>query len=179
MEKELKPGRFLKKNMLDEYSQSLKGSSSCFVTDFGGLTNKELEDLRKKLNSLSTRYLVVKNSLFRLALKNLKMEGIADMVTGSCALGYGDGDPVSISKVLVQFINNNKNLKLKGGYIDGEIVGVDTIKELAALPSREALLARLVSCINSPVTGFISACSAIVRKLVYALNDIVKKKEER
>jgi len=179
MEKDLKPGRFLKKSMLDEYADTLKDSSAMFVTDFGGVTNKELEELRNRLSPLSIKYLIVKNSLCRLALKDIKMDDLAGMINGSCALGYGNGDPVSVSKVFVEFIKNNKNLELKGGYVDGEVVGADTIKELAALPTREVLLARLVSCLNSPITGLVLACSGIVKKLLYALNDIIKKKEEK
>lgn len=179
MEKEVKPGRLLKLHMVDEYADRFKGSSSIFVTEFRGLTNKELKDLRKNLKLASAHYLIVKNSICRSALKKLELNNLADMITGCCALSYGQDDPVPISKTLVSFSKDNRNLKLKGGYVDGQIITEDTIKELAALPPREVLLAKLITCINSPIAGFVLACSGIVKKLLYVLNDLLKNKENK
>ena len=178
MVKELKPGKFLKTRIIKEYERRLKGASSFFVTDFGGLTNREIEELKKKLKSASTKYLVVKNSLCRSALKEMKIESLSDMIEGSCAISYTDKDPVITSKVLVDFSKANEKFKLKGGYVDGQVLGIDTLKELALIPSREVLLTRLVSAMNSPIAGFVLVCSGIVKKFLYALNEIVKKKEE-
>lgn len=179
MDKAEKPGRLLKIHMVDEYAKRLKDSSSIFVTEFRGLTDKELKDLRKRLKRASGYYLIVKNSMCRSALEKIGLSDVADMVDGSCALSYGKGDPVAISKALVDFSKNSKNLKLKGGYIDGQAVTPETIKEIAALPPREVLLAKLISCINSPITGFVLVCSGIVKKLLYVLNDLLKKKETK
>ncbi|MFH1868267.1 MAG: 50S ribosomal protein L10 [Candidatus Omnitrophota bacterium] len=179
MEKELKPGKYLKTRMKDAYEDRLKGTSSLFITEFEGLTNKELEDLRSKLMPLSAKYLIVKNSLCRIVLDELKMGKVSELVEGSCALSYGKGDPVSISKLLVDFAKKNKNLKIKGGYVDGGDISADMVKELASLPGRDVLIARLVSCINSPISGLVSACSGIIKKFVYALNEISKKKESK
>ena len=177
-EQELKPGKFLKDRMITEYAERLKDSSAFFVTEYAGLTNKDLIGLRKKLKSSSAKYLVVKNSLCKSALKNLKLNELVGLIDGPCALSYGNGDPVTISKVLVDFAKANDKLRLRGGYIEGKIITVDTVKELASLPSREVLLMRLLSAINSPITGFVSACSGIIKKLLYALNEIANKKQE-
>ena len=179
VEKELKPGRFLKQHMFDEYAQTLKDSSYLIVTEMKGLTNKDIESLKKKLRHISCQCLVVKNSLCKIALKNLNIEGVSDMVTGSCALGYGRGDAVAVSKIFVDFTKDNKNLVVKGGYIDSKVVSIDIIKQLAALPSREVLLTRLVSCLNSPIAGFVMTCSGILKKFLYAINEISKQKEKK
>jgi large subunit ribosomal protein L10 len=179
MEKELKPGRFLKTRIIKEYADKLKDSSSLFVTDFKGLTNKQIEELRKKLKAVSSKYLVINNSLCKSALKDLKLETLADLVDGSCAISYTSGDPVAISKALVNFAKNNEHFQVKGGYIDGNAITVDIIKELAAMPSREILLGRLTAAINSPITGMVSVCSGIIKKILYAINDIARKKEEK
>ncbi|NQT90888.1 MAG: 50S ribosomal protein L10 [Candidatus Omnitrophica bacterium] len=176
MEKELKPGRFLKTRIVEEYAERLKDSTSIIVTEFKGITNKQLEDLRKRLSPVSARYMIIKCSMCKQALESLKMQDVNAMLGGSCALSYGDGDAASITKVLANFTKENKNLILKGGYIDGQILTADTLKELAALPPREVLIARLLSAMNSPVTGFVAACSGILKKIVYALNEIAKKK---
>ena len=78
MEKDIKPGRFLKTCIVNEYTDKLKGSSSLFVTDFAGLTNKQIEELRSKLKVVSTKYLVINNSLCKAALKNLKLDNLSD-----------------------------------------------------------------------------------------------------
>jgi large subunit ribosomal protein L10 len=178
MEKDLKPGRFLKERIVKEYTDRLKEASSFFITDFSGLTNKQLEELRAKLRETSTKYMIVKNSLCRIALKDVKIKDMDSMIDGACGLGLANGDPVSISKIFVDFSKKNDNLQLKGGYIDGELLNEQDIKELAQLPSREELLARLVMAINAPISGFVGVCSGMLKKLLYALNDIVNKKQE-
>ena len=81
MEKAAKPGRSLKSHLIKEYTDRLKVFSCLFVLDFGGTKNKEVEDLRRKLKTVSGDYIVVKNSLCRLALEKLKVTGVSDMVT--------------------------------------------------------------------------------------------------
>jgi large subunit ribosomal protein L10 len=178
MAKELKPGKFLKTRIIKEYEQRFKGAKTFFITDFTGLTNKEIEQLKNKLKTASTDYLVVKNSLCKSALKEMKIDNLSGMVEGSCAISYTDKDPVAVSKVLVDFSKTNEKFRLKGGYADGAVLSLDTIRELASMPSREVLLTRLVCAVNSPVTGFVSVCSGIVKKILYAINEIIKKKEE-
>jgi large subunit ribosomal protein L10 len=178
MTKELKPGKFLKTSIIKEYEKRFRGAKSFFVADFGGLTNREIERLKNKLKSASTDYIVVKNSLCRSALKEMKIEALPDMVEGSCAISYTDKDPVAASKVLVDFSKMNEKFKLKGGYTDGAVLSLDTIKELASMPSREVLLTRLVSAMNSPITGFVAVCSGVMKKVLYAINEIIKNKKE-
>ena len=179
MEKELKPGRFLKTQIIKEYTDRLKDSSSLFVTDFAGLTNKQIEDLRSKLKVVSSKYLVINNSLCKTALKELKLDNLADLIDGSCAISYTSSDPVAISKALVDFAKANDRFQVKGGYVDGDIITVDTIKEFASMPSREILLGRLAAALNSPIVGMVSVCSGIIKKLLYAINDIISKREDK
>ena len=178
MEKQLKPGRFLKTCIVKEYTERLKDSSSLFVTDFTGLTNKQIEALRKKLKAVSSKYMIINNSLCKTALRDLKLDALADLVDGSCAIGHTSSDPVATSKALVDFAKNNERFQVKGGYVDGGIIDVDTIKELAAMPSREVLIGRLVAAINSPIVGLVSVCSGVIKKLLYTINDIIRKREE-
>jgi large subunit ribosomal protein L10 len=178
MVKDLKPGKFLKTRIAKEYRQRLEGSSSFFVSNFSGLTNKEIEDLKRKLRAVSAKYLVVKNSICRSALKELKLDNLADMLDGACAISYTDKDPVMASKVLIDFLKANEKFELKGGYADGEALNLETLRELAALPGREVLLTRLVWAVNSPISGFVTACSEVLKKFLYAINEIIRQKEE-
>ncbi|MFA5068502.1 MAG: 50S ribosomal protein L10 [Candidatus Omnitrophota bacterium] len=178
MAKELKPGKFLKTRIINEYEQAFKQASSYFVTNYGGVTNREIEQLKGRLKSVSAGYLVVKNSLCRTAFRSLNIEGLPATIEGACAVSYTDKDPVSVTKILVDFSNSNDKFKLIAGYISGDILVLDTLKQLAAMPSREILLARLVSVMNSPVSGLVTTCSAILKQFLYALNAVIKKREE-
>ncbi|MDD5504463.1 MAG: 50S ribosomal protein L10 [Candidatus Omnitrophica bacterium] len=178
MAKELKPGKFLKTRIIKEYEQAFKPASSYFVANFGGLTNKEIEDLKFKLKSVSAGYLVVKNSLCRTVFKALNIEALTEVIEGACAISYTDKDPVKATKILVDFSNANDKFKLRAGYLSGDILTPVMLKQLAAMPSREVLLARLVSAMNSPVVGLVTTCSAILKQFLYALNAVIKKKEE-
>jgi large subunit ribosomal protein L10 len=178
MVKAVKPGRLLKTQMIREYEKRFQPASSFFVTNFNGLTNKEIGDLKRKLKAASARYIVVKKTLCKSAFHVLNLDHLIGMIEGSCAVTYTEKDPVAVSKVLVDFLKSNEKFMIKGGLVDGEALSLDSVKELASMPSREVLLARLVWVMNSPVTGFVTACSGVLKKLVYAINEIKKKREE-
>ena len=176
MEEQLKPGRLLKKHMIEGIAASLQNATNLFVTECGKLSNKQLEDLKKRLKRAPSDYMVVKNSMCTTALKKIGLEDLQQLIKGTCGVSFGTADPVATSKILVGFTKENEKFQLKGAYIDGEVVAVDIIKQLATIPPREILLARFVSSINSPVSGMVGALAAVVRKLLYALNAIKDKK---
>lgn len=178
MEKVSRLGRFLKVHIINEYASILKGVSAIVISNVDGVTNKDMESLRKKLRPVTAQCVTVKNSLCMLAFKEIKIDGIARMVNGSCAVSSSRGDLISMIKILVDFAKVNSNFKLKGGYVDGGLVSPERLKELAALPSKEALIARLVSCINAPIAGLVTSCNGIITKFMYALSEISKKKSE-
>ncbi len=179
MEEHLKPGRLLKQHMIDQIAARLQGATNLFVTECGNLSNKQMEELRGKLKKASSNYMVVKNSMCIMALEKINLDMIRDLIKGACGISYNSKDPVMASKILVNFTKENKQFKLKGACIEGKVVPVNTIKEIAAIPSREILLARLASSLNSPIMGMVGVLSGIIRKFVYAINAIKDKKEQR
>ena len=86
-------------------------------------------------------------------------------------------DPVKIAKLMMEFSKKNKNFKIANGYLEGNVITAEKVKELAQLPGREQLLAMVLSMMNAPITGFVGVLSSIVRSLCYALNAIKEKKE--
>ncbi len=177
MEKQAKVGRLLKQHMVNEIASALKGASSLFITDCGKLTNAQLIDLKRRLKKSSGDYIVVKNSMCALALDKIGVAAqVKELLKGTCGIGYSGKDPVSTSKILVDFIKENEKFAVKGAYIDGKAVSVSVVKELAAMPPKEVLIARLVSSMNSPISGVVVTLSGIVRKFVYALNAVKMKK---
>lgn len=177
MEEQAKLGRLLKQHMIDHIAGRLQNTTSLFVTECGKLSNKQLEDLKKRLKKISSNYMVVKNSMCKRALEKIGLEKMQEFINGTCAVTFGTEDPIITSKILVGFTKENEKFQLKGAYIDGEVVSVDTIKKLATIPPREVLLARFVSSINSPISGMAGVLSGVIRKLVHALNAIKDKRE--
>ena len=163
--------------MMKELEQGLR-APYLFVTQYQGLSVKDLEELRGKLRPVSGRYLVAKNNLSRLILGTLGFEGLAPLVAGQTGFALGDQDPIALSKVLVGFSKNHEALKLCGGVIDGELLTVDRMREFALLPPRPMLLGKAVFLMKSPLSGLANVLSGTVRKLLYALQEISKSKEK-
>ncbi|MBN1405725.1 MAG: 50S ribosomal protein L10 [Candidatus Omnitrophica bacterium] len=176
-EKQVKPGKLLKKHMIDQIAKRFKTATHMLITDCGKLTNKQSEDLRRRLKKVSSDYLAVKNSMCIKALEKLKIEGLAEHIKSTCGISFGSNDPIAACKVLAEFAKESEKLQLKAAYIDGKIITEDSLKKLALIPSREVLLTKLVMCLNSPVRGMVMALSAINGKFVYALNAIKEQKE--
>ena len=120
--------------------------------------------------------MVVKNSIARRTLEALEVGNLIGMINGMCGVVFVGEDIIAASKVLVDFKKEHGALDIKGGVIEGSAVSFDKIKELAALPSRDALLAVFASAMYSPVTGFANSLGGLIRKFVYAINAVKEKK---
>ena len=147
------------------------------VTQFSKLSMKDFEALRRQLLPLQSRYLVAKNTLSRLALRQLKRDELLEWVGGQTGFVVGEKDPIAISRVLVKFVKDHEGLKLRGGFLEGELMTEEGIRTLASLPSREALLGKTVFMIQSPISRFHAALIGNVRKLLFVLQELSKKKE--
>ena len=111
-------------------------------------------------------YCVLKNTLVRRALHELNIEGLDDVLNGPSAFAFGMSDPVSPAKIVNDFITKNKTeaLQIKAGLMGTEILSDAQIKELATVPSREVLLARLLGSLQSSIAGFVRVLDAIAKK---------------
>lgn len=173
----LKPGRLLKDRIITEYCDRLKDSSFVFVTDFTSVSNKDLEELKKKLIKASSGYFVIKDSLGKIALEKSNIGNMSQFISGTCGLSFGTCDPVSISKILVDFAKKKKEFILRGGLVQGEVIDEKAIIYLATLPSKEVLLTRLLLSMNAPLSNFVSICAGLIRKPLYLINNLIKKRE--
>ena len=160
-----------------EIQEKLQKSQSVMFLDYRGLTVSEVTELRNKMRAAGVEYKVIKNTMMRRAAREAGVEGPDEILEGPTAVAFGYEDPVAPAKILVDFIENAKKTQLKGGVLAGRAMSQAEIKDLASLPSKEQLLAKLMGSLNAPVTGLVMALSGIPRKLVYALNAIKEKKE--
>jgi large subunit ribosomal protein L10 len=165
-----------KEMMVLELSDKLKGSENFFMGDYIGLDSEEINALRRQLEAISAEYMVLKNSVAKKALDDLGLGDLKQFVVGSTGLVLSGDDPAATAKTVTKFGKEHKALKLRGGFLQGNVVDAQRISYLATLPGREELLAKIVYTIKSPITGFVGVLGNTVKGLVYALQAIKDKK---
>ena len=152
--------------------EKLKGSPNFVVTNYQGLATPELNDLRAKLKPLNSEYGIVKNTLTRIALKNVGLEKFADYFTGPTAVAFQKGDPAALSKIIVEFSKSNEKLKIVAAYLGGRILTDKEVKILATLPSREVLITTIAILLNSPMQRIATVLNAPIQKLALVLKSL-------
>jgi large subunit ribosomal protein L10 len=172
MTKKEKLGKLCKEKMVEEVLSSFKEHPNFFITSYMGTSVSELEQVRKNLRASSSEYLVVKNSILRVILDKLKLESMKDMVDGGVGVSFSGEDFISACKVLVRFSKDHDKFKIKGALLDGKVVTLDKVKEIASLPAKDALRAQAIAGIKAPITGFVFTLSGILRKFVYAVDAV-------
>ena len=155
-----------KKQVVAEIVEKLKKCESMVVVSFSGLTVEQVTQLRKNCRENDVHYCVLKNRLVDRALKELNIQGLDALLEGPNAFVFGEKDVTAAPKMISSFIEKNKltSLEIKGGLVNGEAVDVKVIKDLAATPSREELLATMVGCLVSPVSALVSVLEEIAEK---------------
>jgi large subunit ribosomal protein L10 len=163
------------------FADKIKSAESIFVTHYAGLDESENFELRRKLDACSVEHRVIKNRLFRIISRkaelSAKPEALDGLLKGPSAFSIGGDDSVAVAKVLDTFAKDHKKFFIKGAILDGNVIGPDEVKELASLPSRNEMLAKVVGTVAAPLTGFIGVLSANLRNLVGVLDAIRGKKE--
>jgi large subunit ribosomal protein L10 len=169
----------LKKQAVTEISDKIKNSESMVVVSFSGITVEQITNLRSKFREANVDYCVLKNTLVRRALDDLKIEGMDEHLLGPSAFAFGDA--VSPAKIITDFIDadkeNVKKMQIKAGIIDGRAIDANEVRALSKLPSREVLIAKMMGSMNAPITNFVGVLSATLRSLVYALDSVRQQKE--
>ena len=166
-----------KEKKIKDIGDKLSRSHLVILTDFKGMTVKQITELRRKLDAHQAEYRVLKNTLTIRALPEDKAP-LKEHLTGTTAVLFGFGDPVMPAKTLVNFISEAEKPRIIGGMMDGQFLPEATIKSLAKLPSREELLARVVGGLQAPLSGLVNVLAGNIRKLVYALNAVKEKKSQ-
>ncbi|WP_129600972.1 50S ribosomal protein L10 [Anaerophilus nitritogenes] len=143
----------IKKQVVEEIKEKFQKAQSAVVADYRGLTVEEVTELRSKMREAGVEYKVYKNTFMRLAVKGTGFEPLTTDLTGPNAVAFSYEDPVVPAKILNDFAKDHKNLELKAAVVEGQYYGVDTIKEIAEIPSREVLLAKFLGSIKSPLSN--------------------------
>jgi len=165
-----------KQRIVDELHTAMSESTAGVVTHYRGLTVSQMGDLRRALHNADVSLQVVKNTLARRAAEGTDFKAAEELFTGPVAIAYGK-DPVGMAKAISDFAKSNDQLKVCGGVLDGKAIDAAGVKALAALPSREVLLAKMLGSMQSPVSGFVRTLAEVPASFVRTLAAIRDQKE--
>ena len=174
-----KYGRKVREKMIKEMKEIISAENGFILSSIENIKAADIDVFRKKIKKSGSRYLVLKNRLANIALKEVGIEGLSGALSENKILGIGiiKDDPVAIAKLMTEFSKENKGFGISKGFIEGRLIDAEKVKQLATLPSREQLLAMLLRTMNGPVTGFVTVLSGAVKSLLYALKAVKEKKE--
>jgi large subunit ribosomal protein L10 len=164
-----------KKKVINDLADKIKRQQGLIFTDMKGIKVVDIQKLRREIKKAEGEYKVAKKTLTNLALKQEKRNIDMTKFEGSLSLVFGYKEPVSLAKILVNFGKKNENLKILGGLINNVFFTTEQIKDLANIPSREELLAKLIWSIQYPISGFANVLQSNIRNLISILSALQSK----
>jgi large subunit ribosomal protein L10 len=170
-----------KERVVAELSKRLRDTDTLMVADYRGLTMPEIDELRSRLLEAGARFTVVKNTLTRRAAEEAGTSEVLDLIEGPTAIAFleADGDPVAAAKVLNEAARANDVLVIRGGLLEGTVVGDAEIKRLATLPAADVLRAQLAGAAVAPLTTVVGLFTAPLRDLVGVIDARIRQLEEQ
>ncbi|MCG6915693.1 50S ribosomal protein L10 [bacterium BMS3Abin03] len=166
-----------KTDIISEVKEMMQNSTAIFLTDYSGVNVADINDIRNQFRKEGVTYKVYKNTLFKRALDEYgKYDKLADHLIGMTGFAFTDENPVAPAKIIKKYFDKNKKLSLKACYIEDEFFDGSKLNELAALPSKNDLIAGIIGSLEAPVSGIVGTINAVFRDLVSIVDEISKKK---
>ena len=156
--------REVKEARVQEIKEKMEKAQGVILAKYQGLTVEEDTKLRKELRDAGVEYKVYKNTLALRAAKELGFDQLEDYFVGPISIAFGYEDPTAPARILNDFSKDHKVLELRAGVIQGEIFDENKVKELATVPPKEVLIAKLLGSFKAPVSNFVYALNAIAEK---------------
>ena len=163
-----------KKKDIEALRKDLEQSKNLFVTGYQKLRVDQDFELRRAVRGAGGKYRVIKNNLAEKASEGTAAEGVLKGLRGMTSLAYTSKDPVALAKALTAYAKNNPSFTFKAGLVEGRVIDIRAINDLATLPSREEVLARLLFMINAPAQRLVTAMNAVGRNLAVVVDQGVK-----
>jgi len=166
--------RAQKESVVEELGQIFESSGVVVVSHYAGLTVAEMQDLRARMSDAGGSVRVAKNRLAKIALQGTPAQGIADLMTGMTVLSYSE-DPVAAAKVANDYAKENDKFVILGGSMGETVLDQAGVEAVAAMPSREELIASIVGCIGAPASNIAGAIGAPASNIASILSTIEEK----
>jgi large subunit ribosomal protein L10 len=166
-----------KKKEIDTLHEELRRAKNLFLASFQGLTVSQDTELRRSIRSTGSKYKVIKNTLAQRAAKGTGAEPLQGLFTGSSAIAYNDKDPVILAKALTTYAKNNPLFVFKAGIVEGRVVDLASLDQIANLPSKEELISKLMFLLNSQAQRLASATRGVARNLAVVLGQAAEQRK--
>jgi large subunit ribosomal protein L10 len=170
-----------KERLVEQLAERLRSTETLMVADYRGLTMPEIDELRTRLLEAGARFSVVKNTLTKLAAEQAGTTDVLQLIEGPTAIAFleSDGDPVAVAKVLSETARAHDVLVIRGGVLEGTVVGDTEIKRLATLPPADVLRAQLAGAVVAPLTTVVGLFTAPLRDFVGVIDARIRQLEEQ
>ena len=170
-----------KERIVEQLAERLRSTDTLMVADYRGLTMPQIDELRGKLLEAGARFTVVKNTLTRRAAEQAGTTDVLDLIEGPTAIAFieAEADPAAVAKILNDTARTNDVLVIRGGLLDGSLVGDAEIKRLATLPPADVLRAQLAGAVFAPLTTVVGLFTAPLRDLVGVIDARIRQLEEQ
>jgi len=166
-----------KSDIISEVKEMIQKSSAVYLTDFSGINVADISTLRNEFRKQNVQYKVIKNTLFKRALEEAgKYDKLSDHLVGMTGYVFASDNPVAPAKIIKKYFDEKKKLALKACYVESQFYDGSKLQELASLPSKNDLIAAILSSLNSPASGIVGVLNAVIRDLVSVVDEISKKK---